>query len=95
MHLSDTLVLGPLPLLGRSLRLPLGAVTAGLPALPFAGAAAALVALGDEASDRRGEGLLLAAVRRAWLKPVASPGEHQLATTAFREVAGLRAGGQP
>ena len=41
-------------------------------------------------ADRRGEGLLLAAGQRLWLKPLASPGEHRLATTAFREVAGLR-----
>jgi hypothetical protein len=45
---------------------------------------------GRSGSDRRGEGLLLAAGQRIWLKPMASPGEHQLATTAFREVMGLR-----
>ena len=39
----------------------------------------------DAAADRRGEGLLMAAGRRIQLKPVASPGEHRLATTAFRE----------
>ena len=48
---------------------------------------------GDSAgagTDRRGEGLLLVAGQRIWLKPLASPGEHRLATTAFREVLGLR-----
>jgi conjugal transfer ATP-binding protein TraC len=45
---------------------------------------------GGSSGDRRGEGLLLAAGQRIWLKPVASPGEHKLATTAFRELAGLR-----
>ena len=49
----------------------------------------------DAGADRRGEGLLLVAGQRIWLKPLASPGEHRLATTAFREVAGLRTGGQP
>jgi hypothetical protein len=42
MHLSDTLVLGPLPPRGRSVRLPLGAVLAGLLGLLVAGAAALL-----------------------------------------------------
>jgi hypothetical protein len=41
-------------------------------------------------TDRRGEGLLLVAGQRIWLKPLASPGEHRLATTAFREVLALR-----
>ena len=41
MHLSDTLVLGPLPLGKQPLRLPLGAALAGLVALLLAGAAAA------------------------------------------------------
>ena len=49
----------------------------------------------DGSADRRGEGLLLVAGQRIWLKPTASPIEHRLATTAFREVAGLRTGGQP
>jgi hypothetical protein len=44
----------------------------------------------DAGADRRGEGLLLVAGQRIWLKPLASPGEHRLATTAFREVLGLR-----
>jgi hypothetical protein len=44
---------------------------------------------GQSGSGRRGEGLLVAAGQRVWLKPMASPGEHQLATTAFREVMGL------
>ena len=43
----------------------------------------------DAAADRRGEGLLLVAGQRIWLKPTASPGEHRLATTAFREVMAL------
>jgi hypothetical protein len=42
-------------------------------------------------ADRRGEGLLLAAGRRIKLKVEATPGEHALATTAFREVTGRRA----
>src|SRR5438874_4775597 len=45
MHLSDTLVLGPLPLRGRSVRLPLRAALAGLVGLLLAGAAAALFIL--------------------------------------------------
>jgi hypothetical protein len=45
---------------------------------------------GQSGSDRRGEGLLLAAGQRIWLKPMASPREHELATTAFREVMGLQ-----
>ncbi len=44
-----------------------------------------------EPDNRRGEGLLLAAGRRIKLKVVATPGEHELATTAFREVTGRRA----
>jgi hypothetical protein len=44
----------------------------------------------DGSADRRGEGLLLVAGQRIWLKPTASPGEHRLATTAFREVMALR-----
>jgi type IV secretory pathway VirB4 component len=41
-------------------------------------------------NDRRGEGLLLAAGRRIKLKVLATPGEHALATTSFREVTGRR-----
>jgi hypothetical protein len=48
----------------------------------------------DRASDRRGEGLLLVSGRRIWLKSLATPREHELATTAFREVAGLLTGGR-
>jgi hypothetical protein len=47
----------------------------------------------DRTSDRRGEGLLFVSGRRLWLKSLATPREHELATTAFREVAGLRTGG--
>jgi hypothetical protein len=62
-----------------------------------------LLAIGGEAAgqhsldgsltpdDRRGEGLLLAAGRRIKLKVLATPGEHAMATTAFREVTGRRA----
>jgi type IV secretory pathway VirB4 component len=42
-------------------------------------------------NDRRGEGLLLAAGRRIKLKVPATPGEHTLATTSFRELTGRRA----
>src|SRR5437879_5100627 len=43
MHLSDTLVIGPLPLQRRFLRLPVGAAVAGLLALLVAGATTALL----------------------------------------------------
>jgi hypothetical protein len=45
LHPSDTLVVGPLHLLGHSLRLPLGTVLAGLLALLLVGVGTALVAV--------------------------------------------------
>jgi hypothetical protein len=49
---------------------------------------------GGVSGDRRGEGLLIAAGQRVWLKPLASPGEHAVATTAFREVRAMQPGGE-
>ncbi len=51
MHPSDTLVLGPLPLLGRSLRLPLGVTLGGLLALLVASATSVLVGSGPLATS--------------------------------------------
>jgi hypothetical protein len=49
---------------------------------------------GGVSGDRRGEGLLIAAGQRVWLKPLASPGEHAVATTSFREVTAMQPGGE-
>ena len=64
MHLSDTLVLGPLPLVGRSIRLQLGVVLAGMFAAVVAAIAALVVADAPVVSPLRS--LVLGTVGGQW-----------------------------